>query len=153
MSNGGLAPESPRIVDLVVDASVAVKWFVPENHSAEAVRLLDARFRRHIPVLLHTEVGQTIWKKVHQRKEMDAGDARLILRALMMTTVEVHAVTPLIEPAFEIALATGRTVYDSIYLALATALCCKLVTADRKLYNALQGGPFANDVLWVASSI
>ena len=46
---------------------------------------------------------------------------------------EVHPITTLIEPAFEIALATGRTVYDSIYLALATALDCKLVTADKKL--------------------
>ena len=73
MSNGGLSPGSSPIVDVVVDASVAVKWFVPENHSAEALRLLDARFRRHIPVLLHTEVGQTIWKKVYQRKEMERG--------------------------------------------------------------------------------
>ena len=64
MSNGGLAPGSPTIVDVVVDASVAVKWFVPENHTAEALCLLDARFRRHIPVLLQTEVGQTIWKKI-----------------------------------------------------------------------------------------
>ena len=104
----------------MVDASVAVKWFVPENHSAEALRLLDARFRRHIPVLLHTEVGQTIWKKVYQRKEIEAADGRSILRGLMVTALEVHAVTPLVEPAFDIALATGRTVYDSIYLALAT---------------------------------
>ena len=70
MSNGGISPGSSTIVDVVVDASVAVKWFVPENHSNEAIRLLDVGFRRHIPVLLHTEVGQTIWKKVHQRKEI-----------------------------------------------------------------------------------
>jgi predicted nucleic acid-binding protein len=150
MSNGGLSPGSYPIVDVVVDASVAVKWFVPENHSAEALRLLDARFRRHIPVLLHTEFGQTIWKKIYQRKEMEAADGTSILRGLMIMALEVHAVTPLVEPALDIALATGRTVYDSIYLALATALGCKLVTADQKLYNALQNGPFAADVLWVA---
>jgi predicted nucleic acid-binding protein len=153
MSNGGLSPALFTIVDVVVDASVAAKWFVPENHSTEALRLLDRRFRRHIPVLLHTEVGQTIWKKIYQRKEMDAADGRLILRGLMVTALEVHALTPLLEPAFDIALATGRTVYDSIYLALAIALGCKLVTADRKLYNALQTSPFVDHVLWVADLI
>jgi predicted nucleic acid-binding protein len=153
MSNGGLSPSSSGIVEVVVDASVAVKWFVPENHSAEALRFLNARFRRHIPVLLHTEFSQTIWKKIYQRKEIEAADGRSILRGLMVTALEVHAVTPLLEPAFDIALATGRTIYDSIYLALATALGCKLVTADQKLYNALRNGPFAADVLWVADPI
>ncbi len=46
MTGGRIAPERPAIVDLVVDASVAVKWFVPEVFSAEALRLLDDGFRR-----------------------------------------------------------------------------------------------------------
>ncbi len=153
MSNGGLGPESTPIVDLVVDASVAVKWFVPENHSDDAIRWLDARFRRHVPVLLLMEVGQTIWKKVYQRKEIEATDGQLIVRRLLVTPLELHAVGPLLEPAFDIALATGRAVYDSVYLALATSLGCKLVTADQKLVNALRGGPFDGDVLWVADLI
>jgi predicted nucleic acid-binding protein len=153
VSNGGLAPESSTIVNVVVDASVAVKWFVPENHSAEALRFLNARFRRHVPVLLHSEFGQTIWKKVYQRKEIEAADGRSILRGLIVMALEVHAVTPLLEPAFDIALSTGRTVYDSIYLALATALDCKVVTADQKFYNALKGGPFNDHVFWVADPI
>jgi predicted nucleic acid-binding protein len=64
VSNGGTSPRSSPIIDVVVDASVAVKWFVPEIRSDKAIRLLDADFRRHIPVLLHTEVAQTIWKKI-----------------------------------------------------------------------------------------
>jgi predicted nucleic acid-binding protein len=152
VSNGGLSPGSSTIIDVVVDASVAVKWFVPEKHSTEAIRLLDAGFRRHIPILLHTEFGQTIWKKVYRQKEIEEADGRSILRGLMTTALEVHPVTPLVEPAFDIALATGRTVYDSIYLALAVALRCKLMTADEKLYNALQASPFVDDVLWIASA-
>jgi predicted nucleic acid-binding protein len=150
MSNGGTSLGSPPSVDVVVDASVAVKWFVPEIYSAQALRFLDAGFRHHIPAILHTEVGQTIWKKVHQRKEIVPADGRSILRALLVTPFEVHAVTPLLEPAFDIALTTGRTVYDSIYLALAVALGCKLVTADHKLCNALRASAFAADVIWVA---
>jgi predicted nucleic acid-binding protein len=67
--------------------------------------------------------------------------------------MDSYPVNTLLEPAFDIALATGRTVYDSIYLALATALDCKLVTADQKFFNAIQNSPFASSVLWVADPI
>src|SRR5205085_5475716 len=97
MSNGEHSPASIPIVDVVVDASVAVKWFVPEDNSAEALLLLDARFRRHVPVLLQTEVAQTVWKKVYQRRELDAVDGRDILDSLMITSMEIHPVTPLLE--------------------------------------------------------
>jgi predicted nucleic acid-binding protein len=150
MSHGGTSPGLLPSVDVVVDTSVAVKWFIPENHSAEAGRFLGAGFWPHIPVLLYSELTQTIWKKVYQRKEIATEDGREILRDLMVIPLQVHPVTPLLEQALDIALATGRTVYDSLYLALAVSLDCKLVTADQKLYNALRIGPFADDVLWVA---
>lgn len=144
---------SASAADIVIDASVAVKWSVPEAHSAEARRFLDVRFRRHVPMLCYTEFGQTLWKKVHQRGEIDADDARQALRDFQRLPLEGHSTTSLLEPAFDIDLATGRTLYDSIYLALASALSCPLVTADQRLYNALQGGPFAGDLIWVADPI
>jgi predicted nucleic acid-binding protein len=67
--------------------------------------------------------------------------------------MDSYPMNPLLEPAFDIALVTGRTLYDSIYLALATAMDCKLVTADQKFYNAIQNTPFASSVLWVADPI
>ena len=147
MSDGGRSrPDRSRSLSSCVDASVAVKWFVPENHSADALRLLDARFRRHIPVLLHTEVGQTIWKKYLSAKEIAAADGSH-LRGPMVTALRSMA-TLLLEPAFDIALATGRTVYDSIYL-LPHALGCKFVTADQKLSQRPRNGLFAADVLWL----
>jgi predicted nucleic acid-binding protein len=140
-------------VDVVIDASVAVKWFVPEQHSTEAREFLDQRFRRHVPVHLYPEVGQTVWKKVYQRGEIAIDDGREILRDLLLLNLEVHPGTPLLAAAFDIAVAIGRTVYDSLYLALATGLGCKFVTADRKLYKAVQGSPFATDLHWVADPI
>jgi predicted nucleic acid-binding protein len=153
VNNGGVASELHPNTDVVVDASIVVKWFIEEVHSNEAVRLLEAKFRPHIPALLYSEVAQTIWKKVYLRHEIAAEDGREILRDLMVIPLEVHAITPLLEQALEIALSTGRTVYDSIYLALAVSLNTKLVTADRKLYNALHTGPFSDDVLWVRDRI
>jgi predicted nucleic acid-binding protein len=143
---------SDRATDVVIDASVGIKWFIPEVHSEDARRFLTDRFHRHAPALFLTEVGQTLWKKVHQRDELSADEGRDILRALETTSLQIHPLTALLEPAFDIALATGRTFYDSVYLALSIALGCKLVTADRRLFNSLQGSPFGGDVLWVEDS-
>ena len=50
-----------------------------------------------------------------------------------MAPLTVHPSAPLFEAAIEIAMRTGRTVYDSQYVALALQLGCRLVTADEKL--------------------
>jgi predicted nucleic acid-binding protein len=55
-------------------------------------------------------------------------------------------VTPssqLLESALEIAIETGRSVYDSLYLALAVAHKCPMITADKRLVNALSRGPLS----------
>jgi predicted nucleic acid-binding protein len=51
-----------------------------------------------------------------------------------LPTVNAHE---LMDDALAIALATGRTVYDAIYVALAVRKKCQLVTADERLVNAL----------------
>jgi predicted nucleic acid-binding protein len=41
MSNGETQSTPPPLRDVVVDAIVFVDWFVPEDHSADALRLLE----------------------------------------------------------------------------------------------------------------
>ena len=65
----------------------------------------------------------------------------------------VHPSAPLFEAALEIAMRTGRTVYDSQYVALAVQIGCRLVTADEKLYNALKDGPLGTNILWVEDDL
>lgn len=48
---------------VVVDASVAVKWYVQEEHSVNAERLLDGSFELNAPELICPEFGSIIWKK------------------------------------------------------------------------------------------
>jgi len=56
---------------------------------------------------------------------------------------------PLLEAEIEIATSTGRTVYDSLYVALAVQLQGRVVTADETLYNSLKNGPLAPHILWI----
>lgn len=130
---------------VVVDSSVALKWFVPEVLTAEAVSLLDAGIELLAPDLLYPEAGNILWKKVG-RGEIEPRDARDILAALGRVPLSVVSSSLLVEAALEIALAHRRTVYDGLYVALAVARDSVFVTADDRLARALRGGPLAAHV-------
>jgi predicted nucleic acid-binding protein len=132
----------------VVDANVVAKWFVPEHLSEEAVRLLDDRHELASPDLLWPELGSVLWKKA-RAGQLTGQEAVRIVQALDQFPVTVFPSRLVLEGALEIALGTGRSVYDSVYVALAVALECPLVTADERLVNALAGGSLASHVLWV----
>ena len=68
---------------------------------------------------------------------------------LLAAPLAVHASASLIHGALEIATLTDRAVYDAMYVALAVALGGPLVTADRRLANALEGTAFGRHVVWV----
>lgn len=134
---------------LVVDAGVVVKWYVPEVHSMAALRLLDDQAPDlHVPDLVFPEVGNILGKKI-RRGELEEESARRIAHLVAIAPLEPHPAGPLMEAAVEIAIRTGRTVYDSLYMALAMQLPCPMVTADEKLFNATRGGPMAPFVGWV----
>ncbi len=133
---------------LVVDASVAVKWFVPEIHHDTALRLLDDRYDLLAPDLIAPEVVNTLWKKI-RRHELTVEEGRDAVRLFSSLSLEIYQSRPAILLALEIALDTGGTVYDSVYLALAVVESCPMITADRKLYSRVKRSSFASNVLWV----
>lgn len=65
--------------------------------------------------------------------------------------LQFHDAVALLDPAWTIALHTGASIYDSLYVALAAFLKAKLVTADRKLLDALAPTPFSKHLLWIES--
>jgi predicted nucleic acid-binding protein len=133
----------------VVDASVGIKWFVPEVHSAEARQWRNGPDELHAPAFFFDlEIANILWKKV-QRAEITRTDADLILGQLPALPLTRHAEAPLLASAFDLADRTHRTVYDSLYLALAVQLGGRVVTADQRLYNSLAGTPWAGYICWV----
>lgn len=124
----------------VVDASIVVKWFVPEIHSAAARRLLILPHEYVAPDLLFAETANTIWKKI-QRKELTAEEAKGLIADMNRIAVEPISCRALAEDAHALATATGRTVYDCMYLALAVRLNTRSITADERLEAALRKHP------------
>jgi predicted nucleic acid-binding protein len=128
---------------IVVDASVAVKWFLPEEGEtlvSQAVALLDAydddQARFVVPDLFYVETASAIWKAVRAGRVSRAfGDQSLVL--LMQREFPTVPTLKLLDRAFQIAADYGRTVYDSLYVALAVQTSAQLITADERLANAL----------------
>ena len=132
----------------VVDASVAIKWFLPEIHSESALRAQWLPQRLHVPAFLTLELGNVIAKKI-RRGELTREHGRTILKELRHLPLQRHADDRLFPGAYELALTTQRSLYDCLYLALTEAVDGQMITADRKFYRRLTGGPFRQRLVWV----
>jgi predicted nucleic acid-binding protein len=121
----------------VVDASVAAKWFVPEEDSGLAMRLLQPHVRLIAPDLLYAELGSVFMKRLG-RGDLSREQCSAAFRELAQMPVATEATACLTDTAYAIATETGRSVYDCLYLALAAIRDVPLVTEDLRLWNALQ---------------
>lgn len=124
----------------VVDASVVIKWFVPEIHSDAARRLLAASHQYLSPDLLFAEVGNVIWKKA-RRGELTVQEGQRLAVDIASIAVETVPTRGLMIDAHALAATTGLTVYDAMYLALAVRLETEMITADDKLSRTVATHP------------
>ena len=126
--------------ELVVDASVVLKWYLRDENGADAALALQARhvagaLRLAVPELLYLEVANALrWKRGVSREL--AEEALAGLWALGLETAPLTE--PLLREALRLAHALGATVYDALYLALARARGCELVTADTRFLALMQ---------------
>lgn len=115
---------------MIIDASVAVKWFVPEDDSDRALDLA-ARHTLRAPPLLMTEVGNAIWKKLRRGELIEKLEAFARHADLAQVVDIVEGRTrELAVRALELAVLLDHAVYDCVYLALAEADDDVVITAD-----------------------
>lgn len=133
-----IAPER-----LVVDTSVAAKWYLPEERSAEATAILARGAELMAPDLIVSELGDILWKRVRSGMLM-AAEAHEVAQAFVLhcplAMVPSHS---LLDAALEIAINCQHSVYDALYVALAVAQDARLVTDDARLGNAVRATPLA----------
>jgi predicted nucleic acid-binding protein len=131
----------------VVDASVAVKLYVPEVHSQQAVQFFSDPHDLIAPDLMLSEFGNIIWKKVSLLGELTQDEGKKIIAAAGGLPITYYRTADLLTDAFQMALNTRRTVYDCLYVALAISRGCEFMTDDRKLFAALDQASFSYSVL------
>lgn len=119
----------------VIDASVAVKWFLDEDRSQEARHLLGAVPLLLAPSALFLEVVQAVWNAARQK--------RTGADAIVRTERELQRIFPrptpdlaLFADAARIMREQQHPIYDCLYLALAERSGFELVTADERQFAA-----------------
>jgi predicted nucleic acid-binding protein len=129
-------------VAYVVDASVAVKWFIraqeADREQAYALRQrhIEGRTKMIVPELFLLEVPNAI----KAAKRADEDEIAKVLDALhdLDLQIERHS-WDVLRKTNAIAWAYNLTWYDGLYVALAEAMGYPLVTADEALMRKLRG--------------
>jgi predicted nucleic acid-binding protein len=122
---------------LVIDASVAIKWYVKQPYSEAAGSLAEGEAALIAPDALLAEAGSALWKYV-RAGEMSVEHARTVLARLPAHFETLFPLPPLADEALEIAVAIRHPIYDCFYLAVARRENAPVVTADKRLAAAAQ---------------
>ena len=135
---------------LTVDASVVVKWYVSEAHSEVARTLLGHRLERFAPDFVLVELANIFWKKARLG---EIGDSQAYFQELsrVRQAVVLSSSADLIGRAADVAAQIDHPVYDCLYIACAEATGSTLITADRRLIEAVSAGGLDVDIQYIGA--
>ena len=139
-------------MNVVVDASIVLKWFVVEEDSPAAL-LVRTDHDIAAPDFLLIECRNAFLNKV-RRGELDRADAEEAERALdaIGLGIAILPSPPMLSHAFTIALDLAEPIYDCIYLAAALATDRKLITADERFAAKVSKSAFGGDQVELLTS-
>lgn len=134
-----------------VDASLAVRWLIPEEYSDESLDLLDVWTESHTELIAPThllyEVTATLRFLVYRKViSEEIGDGAF--QRLAKLPIHLSSRAAMFSLAWRLAAEFNLpSTYDVTYLALARLERCELWTADRKFFKAVKG--MTPDVRWI----
>lgn len=126
----------------VVDASVALKWFIEEDLTDRALIFRHGTDPLYAPDLIFAEIANAVWRKF-ARRELTREQVMAIPVLLHESPIEIIPIALLHQRALEIAVELNHPVYDCLYLACAELAEAVLVTADGRLFQAVQTSEYA----------
>lgn len=127
---------------ILIDASVAAKWLMPEVGSEAALDLAEGTEMLFAPTIIRIEVLSAITRRT-RRGEATDGESRDRCRK-WLGYLDRGAITlapegALVDDAMEIALKLKHPLPDCLYLAAANQLRARLITADETFFKRAQG--------------
>jgi predicted nucleic acid-binding protein len=128
-------------VTVVLDASVAAKWLLPEPDSDKALVVLSAWNQGLLaliaPDLVSIEIANTLWKAA-ARGLIDSGCAVDLFTRFEALRLPLVPTADLVRGALDFSFLFKHPLYDCIYATLAVRERCDLLTADERLFHALR---------------
>ncbi len=119
---------------IVVDASVAAKWYLPEVGSDAALELLGGPHLLSAPELIRLEVLGALARRVRTgdaTQDETQSRCQNWLRHLHAGAVSLVPEQEILDDALALSLEIPHNLQDCLYLAAARRLEASLVTADR----------------------
>jgi predicted nucleic acid-binding protein len=127
--------ERPK--EVVLDASVATKWFIDEAGSSAALKLLDAHLEGRTTVVAPTLLVYEVGNALRHHPSLTPPSAAAALNDLF--DFQLSLVPPssaqlaaALQRAYELKL----TVYDAQYVVTAEERGCPLITTDGQILKA-----------------
>lgn len=128
--------------ELVIDASVILKWYLPDEEFAQkALNILDryvsGETALYAPTILPYEILNALLV-AERRGRIDEGVTQNAYKAFL--DLEISFLNPFLDYQGIISLARSftRSVYDASYLSVAEERNFDFVTGDKRLYNSVK---------------
>ena len=122
---------------IVLDASVLLKWFLDEPGSEAAVALKHRHLVGDVALIIPDSALYEIPNVLRFKRGVPETEVKAVMQAFWMLGLETVAPSePLLDEAIRLSFATGLSLYDCAYLALAEEVNASLITADAHLHRA-----------------
>jgi predicted nucleic acid-binding protein len=126
---------------IVIDASVAAKWFFPERGTEAALELMDGPYRLMAPELIRLEVLSAITRRVRvgQATEAEAQTrCQKWLNQLHEGAISLISEADVLAEAVDLSTKQRHPLADCLYLAAARRFDAELITADKPFRNRMK---------------
>ena len=131
----------------VIDASIAIQWFVDEGDQTSAMEVTRYEGRLVAPDIIFAEVANVLRRKVRLGHITEI-QAKESLQILLRTFPDAVASADLLADAFSISSQLDHSVYDVLYLVCAIRKgAASLITADRRFAAKAAEAGFGDKIL------
>lgn len=136
-------------MNIVLDASIAVKWFNIKNEDNVDIALeiqrrkISNKLEIIVPDLFFLEILNAFITK----SKFSSGDVFIIEEALhKMNLIIIFPDNNILKNAIKIAYNSHLTIYDSLYLEVAKVNNALLLTEDKKILSCKNGFSFIHSL-------
>ena len=126
------------MAEIVVDASILVKWYISEAHSDKALVLRDRLVNGEIELAAPSLISYETLYALKYSSLFSTSQLKDIANSIRNYGIHFYGLdAKTSELTIEASEKNGLTVYDGSYLGLAKSLSTEFITADQKLIDRL----------------